>query len=117
MAYKDRMTLKLGGFGEVTDQKTLDKIVKESDNSDGGPDSPSYIDSRRRVNQIRELMEQKIKQNFMKPIQTEMVDTVGSESKGKEQQSSVHQSQRNENLLQTGFARKNTSYFKSNQSS
>ena len=49
MPYKDRMTLKLGGFGEAPDDPTnFNKIVKESEDSDLRAESPSYIDTRTR---------------------------------------------------------------------
>ena len=74
MPYRERVTLKLGGFAEAADEPgAFDKIVKESEESDHRAESPSYIDTRKRQNKIKELLEQQIKQNFIRPIQTEIV--------------------------------------------
>ena len=34
----------MDAFNEITDEKELQKIVKESETSENGPESPSYID-------------------------------------------------------------------------
>ena len=61
MPYKDRMTLKLGGFGEAPDDPTnFNKIVKESEDSDLRAESPSYIDTRTRQKKIKELLDEEI---------------------------------------------------------